>query len=194
MTTVHIWTAFLWHGLRTLASSTLLLAVCTIATATPVPTVGAQAPNLTLETLDGRSVELEQLVQKGPVVLVVLRGWPGYQCPLCTRQVQDFIAHAGEFEKKNVTQVLMIYPGPAGQLKAHASEFLRNKNWPVNFTLLLDPDFAFTSSYGLRWDAKQETAYPATFVIERGGRIAFAKVSQTHGNRANAAHVIAALK
>jgi hypothetical protein len=28
----------------------------------------------------------------GPVVLVMLRGWPGYQCPFCTRQFGDDIS------------------------------------------------------------------------------------------------------
>jgi thioredoxin-dependent peroxiredoxin len=178
---------------RTFASAAILIFVCALATAAPGPKVGAIAPNFTLETLDSRSVELEQLVQKGPVVLVVLRGWPGYQCPLCTRQVQEFIARAAEF-KDRAAQVVMIYPGPAAELKAHAAEFLRNKDWPSHFTFLLDPDYAFTLAYGLRWEANKETAYPSTFVIQRGGKIAFAHVSQTHGNRVSAARVIAALE
>jgi len=38
---------------------------------------------------NGRSAPLPQGELK--VVLVVLRGWPGYQCPLCTGQVHDSI-------------------------------------------------------------------------------------------------------
>ena len=150
------------------------------------------APAFALKTLDERSVELKALVQENPVVLVVLRGWPGYQCPVCTRQVQEFVASAGEFTRRNAT-VVMVYPGPADQLKAHAQEFLQNKQWPGEFVFLIDPDFAFTHAYGLRWDAKKETAYPSTFVIERGGRIRFAHVSQSHGDRVSAARAIAEL-
>ena len=54
-------------------------------------------------------------------------------------------------------------------MKARAGEFLRDKQWPADFVFLLDPDYRFTNAYGLRWDAKKETAYPATFVLERGG-------------------------
>jgi len=126
-------------------------------------------------------------------VLVVLRGWPGYQCPMCARQVQEYVASAAAFEQRNAG-VVMVYPGPAQQLVEHATEFLRDKSWPRNFTLVLDPDYAFSKSYGLRWDAKKETAYPSTFILERGGKIRFAHVSQSHGDRLSAARALAELR
>jgi thioredoxin-dependent peroxiredoxin len=159
----------------------------------PAPKAGDLAPNFTLETLAGHTVDLKSLVQERPVVLVVLRGWPGYQCPLCARQVQDYVASAAAFEQHKAT-VVMVYPGPAPQLIEHATEFLQEKSWPGNFILVLDPDYSFTNAYGLRWDAKKETAYPSTFILERGGRIGFAHVSQSHGNRLSAARALAELK
>ena len=56
----------------------------------------------TLKTLDDKPVELRRLVTNRPVVLVVLRGWPGYQCPICTRQVHDFATDAAEFSAARV--------------------------------------------------------------------------------------------
>ena len=50
------------------------------------------------------------------------------------------------------------------------------------------------NAYGLRWDAPNETAYPSTFIVHRDGLIRFAKVSRTHGGRASATEVLAALK
>ena len=46
-----------------------------------VPSIGQKAPAFSLSTPAGQIVELGSLTQKGPVVLVVLRGYPGYQCP-----------------------------------------------------------------------------------------------------------------
>lgn len=159
----------------------------------PIPfKVGNIAPNFTLETLAGRRVELKSLVER-PVVLVVLRGWPGYQCPICSRQVQDYVANAAAFEQRNVS-VVMVYPGPAQKLLEHATEFLQEKSWPPHFTLVLDPDYAFTNAYGLRWDGRKETAYPSTFILERGGKIRFAHVSESHGNRLSAARTLAELQ
>src|SRR3954468_12392231 len=75
----------------------LFLAVAPFASAA-TPQVGDTAPDFTLRTLDDRAVELKALAEKSPVVLVVLRGWPGYQCPMCTKQVHDLTAHAAEFK------------------------------------------------------------------------------------------------
>jgi peroxiredoxin len=157
------------------------------------PQMGDTAPNFTLRTLDERAVELKALTAKAPVVLVVLRGWPGYQCPMCTKQVHDFVANAAEFKARGA-QVVMVYPGPAEKLQAHAQEFLQDKSWPADFTLVLDPDYAFTKAYGLRWEAKNETAYPSTFVIGREGKIESATISKSHGGRVSAKQALAALK
>jgi len=157
------------------------------------PKVGEVAPNFTLRTLDDKAVALQSLTEKSPVVLIVLRGWPEYQCPICSRQVQEYVAQAGEFAKRGA-RVLMIYPGPAERLKAHAAEFLRDKQWPAEFAFVTDPDFAVTLQYGLRWEAPKETAYPSTFILERGGKIAFAQVSKSHGGRVSAAKALAELK
>ncbi len=51
------------------------------------PQVGDKAGDFMLTTLDRKPVQLSKQLAHGPVVLVVLRGWPGYQCPICTRQV-----------------------------------------------------------------------------------------------------------
>jgi peroxiredoxin len=161
--------------------------------AAATPGAGELAPNFTLQTLDDRSVELKQLTAKSTVVLVVLRGWPGYQCPVCTKQVQEFIGRAGEFARRGA-RVLMIYPGPAEQLQAHAHEFLQNKQWPANFLFVIDPDYTFTHAYGLRWNANKETAYPSTFVIGTDGKITFAHISKSHGGRVAVAQALAELK
>lgn len=168
-----------------------VVAASSAAAATP----GADdlAPNFTLRTLDDQSVALKALADTSPVVLVVLRGWPEYQCPVCSRQVQDYIASAARFAERGA-RVLMVYPGPADKLKAHAQEFLQNKTWPADFLFVIDPDYAFTNAYGLRWEAKKETAYPSTFIIGRGGRIRFAHVSKSHGDRVSAARALTELK
>jgi peroxiredoxin Q/BCP len=135
-----------------------------------------------LHTLDDKPIELHKLTVKSRVVLVVLRGWPGYQCPICERQVRDLVGSAPELKKRGV-QMLFIYPGPDNQLKAHAKEFLQSKDWPSDFIFVTDPDYGFTNAYGLRWNAPNETAYPSTFIIDRDGKIQFARVSKEHGRR-----------
>lgn len=158
------------------------------ASAAP-PSKGEKAKDFSLATLDGDSVSLSKLIKDGPVVLVVLRGWPGYQCPICTRQVADLVGHAKELENTGA-RVVLVYPGPSEKLKEHAEDFRRGKGIPASFYFVIDPDYTFTNQYHLRWDAPNETAYPSTFVIDRDGTIRFAQVSHTHGDRARAATIL----
>jgi peroxiredoxin Q/BCP len=154
-------------------------------TASTPPAVGDKAPDFTLSTLQGKQVRLSDKIAKSPVVLVALRGYPGYQCPLCNVQVQDFIKNAQGFADAKV-QVVLVYPGPPEKLDERAKEFLTNKTLPENFELLLDPGYEFTNLYGLRWDAPKETAYPSTFLIDQKGIVFFSKVSKSHGGRTKA--------
>jgi peroxiredoxin len=142
--------------------------------------------------MDGKTVRVSELTKQGQVVLVVLRGWVGYQCPICTRQVGDLRAHAKELADAGA-KVVLVYPGPADGLKEHAEEFVSGKGLPANFNFVLDPRMQFVSDWGLRWDAPNETAYPSTFVIDTDGKIRFAKISTSHGGRASAAEILAAL-
>ncbi len=179
---------------RALAVLTALL-VATVGCArvdAAQPKVGYKAAPVTWGALDGGKLSLTDLTAKGPVVLVVLRGFPGYQCPVCTSQMGSLLSCSEQFAAAN-TRVILVYPGPAEGLQAHAQEFVSGKQIPKNFRIVLDPDYAFTNQYGLRWNASGETAYPSTFVLEKGGKVVFAKVSKSHGDRSTAPEILKAL-
>jgi peroxiredoxin len=165
--------------------------VATVAFAAP-PAVTEKAPDFALKTPTGKTVRLSEMTAKGPVALVVLRGYPGYQCPYCNRQVQDFIQKADGFAAAGARMIL-VYPGPPQDLDGKANEFLADKKLPENFDLVLDPGYEFTNRYGLRWDAPRETAYPSTFLIDAQGTIFFSKIVKEHGGRTTAAEILDAL-
>jgi peroxiredoxin len=167
-----------------------LLALASEGTA--APRTGDAAPDFTLPTTGGNPVRLSSLLSRGPVVLVVLRGYPGYQCPICNRQVQQFLSNAAAFAEAGA-QVLFVYPGPSEGLDAKAGEFVADKKLPPHFRFALDPDYSFTTSYRLRWNAPRETAYPSTFVLDRNGKVMFAKTSNSHGGRVSASDVLGIL-
>ncbi|HWA94944.1 MAG TPA: peroxiredoxin family protein [Terracidiphilus sp.] len=178
-------------GLALLACATFMAATLPARAATP--NVGDKAPNFTLKTPEGKTVSLHGLLKKGPIVLILLRGYPGYQCPYCQRQAHDFQVNAAKFAAKG-TQLLLVYPGPAADLGDHAKEFLKgNENLPANYHLVLDPDYSMTLAYDLRWDAPRETAYPSTFVLDRKGIVTYRKISHTHGDRTTADEVLGEL-
>jgi len=180
-------------GLRNVL--TLLCIVLAVGSAfAQTPAVGAKAPDFTLDTPTGNSVSLATERAKGTTVLVLLRGFPGYQCPYCVKQVHDFVEHSTDFADKKVN-VLLVYPGPPADLDQHAKEFLaKQSDLPSNIKLVIDPDYKMTNLYGLRWDAPHETAYPSTFILDKSGNILFEKISHAHGDRTSAEDVLAQLK
>jgi peroxiredoxin Q/BCP len=181
--------------LRLLVIALMLLATSIPSTtrADEPPDLDSVAPDFTLSTLDNQKVVLSKVAANGPVVLVVLRGYPGYQCPICTAQVAALLKGAADLRNAGA-RVLLVYPGPAaGDLKAHAREFLATSKLPDNFSFLLDPDYTFTNAYHLRWDAPSETAYPSTFVLDKDRKVVSSRVSKTHSGRASLDEILRAV-
>jgi len=156
------------------------------------PAVGEKARDFRLPGGDGRAVQLSELTKQGPVVVVVLRGYPEYHCPACNTQTGQFFSAAGKLRAANA-QVVIVYPGQSAGLADHAREFMNGKTTPAGFHVVLDPDYVFTNLYGLRWDAPRETAYPSTFVVDSLGVVRFSKISRSHGGRASVDEVLQAV-
>jgi peroxiredoxin len=175
-----------------LAATAFLATAILTAAVEDAPKVGDKARPFALTALDGTKVSLAAETARGPVVLVLARGWPGYQCPFCTRQFADFVAHANEFDSLGAS-VVWVYPGPSDQVVQRAKEFVAATPLPSGFRFVTDPDYTFTNAYGLRWDAPGETSYPSTFVIDRSSIVRFAQISRAHDGRAKASDVVAAL-
>ena len=142
--------------------------------------------------LEGKAFEFQPDKTGRWSVLVFLRGYPGYQCPLCNRQVGELLAKAKDFANARA-DVVFIYPGVSKELTEKAKEFLADKQLPTGFSVVVDQDYEVVKAYRLRWEAPRETAYPSTFVIDPTGVIRYAKISQTHGDRAPVKEVLDAL-
>jgi peroxiredoxin Q/BCP len=157
------------------------------------PKIGDVIPDFEFRTFDGKGVKLADLASKGPTVLVLLRGYPGYQCPVCTKQVADLRKYADDFKQLGAT-VLLVYPGAEEKLTERAKEFLKDSKLPVPLILVTDPDYKFIELLGLRWNKPGETAYPSTFVVDARQKVHFGKVSHSHGDRAKTGDVLAVLR
>ena len=179
----------------------LSIAVVTIfadgaATEIKRPEVGDKAPDFDLPIVGSKDddyVQLEDEFEKGAVVVVVLRGYPGYQCPLCSRQVGALINRARALSEV-AHRVILIYPGEPDLLQRHAEEFMGSRAVPDPLVMVRDPGMKMVTDWGLRWDAPRETAYPATFVIKKNGRIAWSKISDSHAGRTTADEIITQLR
>ena len=166
-----------------IALTTLALFATTALAA--APKVGDRVADFELKSIEGKTVTLQSVLENGDALVVVLRGYPGYQCPLCSRQVADFVGKAKQFAAQKKSLVF-VYPGDVADLDTKAKEFLKGRSLPESVTFLLDPGYQFTNAWGLRWDAVRETAYPSTFVIGQDGIVKSATISKTHGGRTKA--------
>lgn len=81
--------------------------------------VAAGVLDVTLSDAQGKPVDLRQYRGKKNVVLVVMRGYPGFICPNCSAQTSRLVSNHDEFVKRNA-QVLVLFPGPTD----HVGEFI----------------------------------------------------------------------
>ncbi len=170
----------------------LLLAISLPAVAA-TPAVGQRAPDFTLTALDGTAVSLNTLTASGRVVIVVLRGYPGYQCPFSQQQFQSYLQSAAQFAALG-THVVFVYPGAGSKnLATDAADMAGSQPLAANVHLVLDPDYSFTNLYGLRWNDPNETAYPSVFVIHSDNSVVFEHVGQYHSDFTPATDTLAAV-
>lgn len=164
------------------------------ARSTPkIPAVGDTFPEFKMTDTAGSEFDSAKALEAGPVVVVVLRGYPGYQCPACSGQARSYIGRSTDFAGKKA-RVVFIYPGESDGLADHANEFMGATKLPKGFSMVVDGDYELTKKLGLRWNMPNETAYPSTFVIAGSGKTVYAKVSKTHGGRADVDEVLKALE
>ncbi|TWT91260.1 redoxin family protein [Stieleria varia] len=161
---------------------------------TPTLADGDKAPDFELPLVGSDDyLTLKDAIADGPAVVIVLRGYPGYQCPLCSKQVSS-IANRAKALGQQAKRVILVYPGEATLLERHAEEFVGSRSLPEPLVMVRDPGMRMIESWGLRWDAPRETAYPATYVIQKNGRVAWSKVSKSHAGRSTVDEILAALK
>jgi peroxiredoxin Q/BCP len=178
----------LWIG------SCLLTARADEADASKGPKVGERVTDFELPMVGSDEyVTLSEEYEQGSVVVVILRGHPGYQCPICTSQMATLRNRAKALAKE-AHRVILVYPGEAKALKRNAERFMGSRKLPSPLLIVRDDDMKLVEQWGLRWNARSETAYPATFVIDRNGRIRWKRVSESHAGRSTVEEILKQLR
>ncbi len=162
--------------------------------------VGEKAPDFELPVQGSdKYVSLSRLIEDGPVVVIVMRGYPGYQCPICSQQVGAFANRSKSLAEAlgdAPNRVVLVYPGEETDslLAQRASQFPGLRRLKDPLVMVRDPEMTLVKEWGLHWDKRRETAYPAAFVIGPGRRVKWAKISQSHGGRAGVDEILSAIK
>ncbi|MCG8648657.1 MAG: peroxiredoxin family protein [Pirellulales bacterium] len=187
-----------WDRMLMGSVMTLGLALATVATAEDEsikpPAVGERIPDFDLPVVgQDNFIELRDQYKQGNVVVVVLRGYPGYQCPLCNRQVSSLVNRAKALAGQ-AHRIILVYPGDDASLQRRAEQFMGSRKLPPPLVLVRDDGMKMISRWGLRWHNPRETAYPATFVIDRNGRVRWSKISDNHAGRSSVEEVLRELR
>lgn len=167
--------------------------------------VGACAPDLTLPDALNRPVRFSELWRRGPLVLIFYRGgW----CPYCNLELRAWSEHLPSLKHLGAQLVAVSPQTPDLSLST------AQKN-DLTYPVLSDSELLATEAFGVGFDLPQQLVdlysrvgndlpvlngngrwvlpVPATYVIDRGGRVAFAHVEADYRERAEPGHVLAAV-
>jgi peroxiredoxin len=176
------------------------------ASAEPGLPVGTRAPEVGLETIDGKTIQLASLYSRKPLVLTFYRGgW----CPICNSALGAWQRKLGELEAAGATLVAVTPEKAANAAKTSASN-------QVAFTVLTDPRFEAARDFRVHFVVDDETRAkykgygmdvaesntsgtwelpaPATFVIDTDGIIRYAFADWDYRKRADPEEVIDAVR
>jgi len=153
---------------------------------------GEEAPDFTLEDIQGNSVTLSSARGKTATVLVFYRG---YWCPFCARQLSELRSLTRDQEQ---IRLLAISVDDHATSKKFIEKISSDGNGSVNFPMLSDPDHKVIDRYGLHdptYDGSKFDGipHPAVYVIDKEGRVAWSKVESDYKIRPSNADILAAI-
>lgn len=191
-----------------LAASSVFLSAQNLLAAGREPGLeaGVLAPDFEATSVQGNTIKLSELYAKGPVVLVFYRGsW----CKFCDVQLQSYKFKEADFEALGVPVIFISVDNPY-----YAARTVKDKEFP--FDVISDPSARLLKSYNVVnrvTDDKVEEyksygidleeasgenhhiiAVPATYVINKKGKIYFSYVNTDYKIRVSINTVLGILK
>lgn len=138
--------------------------------------VGDPAPDVELDSTDGRPVRLSSTLEGGPPVLVFNRGvW----CPFCAAQFRTFSALETDLWRPHGADVFGLLVEPVPALRRMRERFDRS------VPLLSDPDLAVSRQYaGIEARPRRgDIAAVGLYVGDEAGVVRYAHEAEHPGDR-----------
>lgn len=145
----------IWLVVAGLLSLTVVGGVSQVVTAKTAPVVGGIAPGFTLNDLNGKSVELNQVLKSKKVTLINF--WATW-CPPCRAEIPEFVKFYRKYSAKGV-EILAVN---LQENTADVKNFVKNNG--MNFPVLTDGNGRVGQMY-------QVMAIPTTFFVDSNGKI-----------------------
>ena len=118
-----------------------------------IPVPGHPAPDFTLQTLDGQTLQLSDLQGQA----VVLNFWASW-CPPCRAEMPEL----EQAYQENMDQGLVVLGVNQGEQQAVANDFIQR--FGLTFPVVLDQELVASRNYRVN-------SLPTTFFIDRNGII-----------------------
>jgi peroxiredoxin len=173
--------------------------------ATQALQAGAKCPSFELPDHNGKLVSSSDLLAKGPLVLLFIRGrW----CPFCVGQTEAMSAIAAEIASAGASLVAI---SPQTQKQA----FFMHDQHELAFPLLVDAHNALARQFGLVYrvpeeqqalysrtfvnlpfvngDTSWELPIPATYIVNREGSILSVSADEDYTNRPDPREILTAI-
>jgi len=133
---------------------------------------------------EGVEVQLSEVMTRDYLVLVVTRGWFGGVCFYCASQTSRWARRFNELDAYDA-QLVVIFPTETQEETVKIDELTQRiqggdiPNDEIPFPILLDVNLTSVDQLGIR----SELAKPATYIIDREGRVRFAYVGESIADR-----------
>ncbi|MGB9235256.1 MAG: peroxiredoxin-like family protein [Terriglobales bacterium] len=168
--------------------------------------VGAQAPAFELSDHNGRRVLSADLLGQGRLVVCFIRGrW----CPFCVGQMEAMNYVAAQIKAAGAALVAI---SPQTEKQA----FFMHDQHKLGFPLLVDTNNSVARQFGLAYrvpdeqralyratfvnlpftngDDRWELPIPATYIIDRDGKVLFAAANEAYSERPEPLEILSALE
>jgi antitoxin component YwqK of YwqJK toxin-antitoxin module/peroxiredoxin len=140
--------------------------------------IGKPLPQTRFLSAAGEALDIDQLRKKGPVLLVILRGFSGQVCLYCAAQTTAISKAIKRFERNNI-QVVVIYPGPVDAVPAFLQAVRSLANDPPPMPIALDVSLIAVRALNI----EDNLAKPTSIFIDKQGLIRYAYVGKTIADR-----------
>ena len=158
--------------------------------------VGDKAVDFTMTDQNGKSIQLNELLGKGPVILKWYRGgW----CPYCNLELKSFAEHYEAITRQGASLVAISpeLPDKAGETAAENNvqfsiisdtDNQLGKKYDLVYTLDKATATRYESSFQLsayNGNTKAEVPLPATYIVDTDGIIKYAFINTDYTKRAD---------
>ncbi|NUM33755.1 MAG: redoxin domain-containing protein [Candidatus Brocadiae bacterium] len=140
---------------------------------------GKKLPLTRFLRADGELVDLKDYEGKKNVLLVILRGFAGSICLVCSSQTLALSKMASSFQEKE-TEILLMYPG-VGETVPEFLEALEKlqPGYEPPFPVVMDVDLEFIKTMNL----EASLARPTSIIMDKKGIVRYAYIGKSVTDR-----------